>query len=136
MARGSKKTEPADGLQDWQRSFQAQTFRLNFVLALTQPMIEFLSAVADGVQWNRAIYNLGNVQRNDWITTERALTKRGLVRRKLRSTTVWKDIPDEDWASMSYNFCELTPAGEAVVNLLKVTGLFIESDAAATKKRG
>lgn len=118
-----KKTIPMP--TTWQTDFRSTTMRTNFMLTLTQPMIEYLSATADNVRWDRTDFN--SLYRPDnWIATEQALEKRGLVVRK---------SPEEIAAAAGgrlNQFCRyhLTPAGAAVVALLKVTGIFVEADAA------
>ena len=78
---------------------------------------------------------------DNWIATEASLTKRGLVRRKegaAREATA--KINHDACSSRNFdpsnfrNYCELTPAGLAVIELLKVTGLFMEQDTAINRK--
>ena len=108
----------------------------SFNLSLTQMMIEFLCAVADNVRWDRG--NVCDIHRPDnWLVAEACLIKRGLVRCK-------RDDPgqQEKWAEqmrkegdrISESCVELTPAGKAVVELFKVTGIFVEADNAIIKK--
>jgi len=132
MAR--KKADTIKLPDTWKHDFQQHTMRANFFLALTQPMIEFLCATADGVMWDRRRF--GNIHLPDnWFATEHALTKRGLVTRKSREELDRKsqrmDSLDEwIWEAC----CILTPAGESVVNLLKVTGIFQEAEYATEKR--
>lgn len=128
MARTKQKTGTVPMPDLWQSDFKAATMRTNFMLTLTQSMIQYLSATADNVMWDRFDFHDLHVPDN-WLATEHALTKRGLVRRRstdeLRRNSA--SLPD-------YSCCELTPAGAAVVQLLKVTGIFVEADAALRKK--
>lgn len=137
MPRGTpKQTVPLPDL--WKDDFRSATMRTNFMLALSQSMIEFLSSVADGVQWDRSLFN--SIHKPDnWVATGGALTKRGLIRRKCREASNrhfdklrTAKSGDPEWDE--WNYWELTPAGRAVVNLLKVTGIFVEADSAIRKK--
>lgn len=109
--------------QDWQAQFQQSAFRLGFRLILTNPMLEMLCACADGVMWNRNFF--GNILVPDnWIATEHALVSRGLIRR-LTGDELSKQ-PKID-APRVLSVCCLTPAGKAMVELLRIGGLFIEA---------
>ena len=119
----------------WKQSFQQSTFRTSFNLSLSQPMIEMLCAIADDVQWDRR-QEMTIHRPDNWLATNAALVKRGLARRKtdeerakLRKS---KTYIEELYGEVSYY--TLTPAGEAVVQLFKVTGVFIEADNAITKR--
>jgi hypothetical protein len=119
---------------DWVEAFRSQMTRVSFQLMLTRPMLEFLCACADDVHWDRSRYgSLGYM--DNWIATEFALTRRGLVVR--RPPQVVKSIR-HDHAGFVPPPWELTPAGRAVVDLLKVGGLFIPAqevaDRAAARK--
>lgn len=123
----------------WQEQFKAATFRTSFTLSLSQAMIEFLCAVADDVQWDRSIY-YGNIHRPDnWMATSTCLERRGLIVRRCQNeidkrTRHWRA---EDFASrLTYEVSHytLTPAGEAVVQLFRVTEIFVEAEAAVTKR--
>lgn len=109
---------------DWQDAFRSQMTRVTFNLMLTRPMLEFLCAAAEDVHWDRQAF--GHLGYSDnWMATERALTKRGLVvRGKPRKVNQDGRLPPP-W--------ELTPVGAAVVEMLKVGGLYIEAQAAADK---
>lgn len=101
--------------------------RSSFCLALTQPMLEFLCATADGVSWDRRLYRAdwGIARPDNWLASGGALIKRGLITRR-------QAIPvTEDFIISHYI---LTPAGRALVELLKVTGIFVEADAATVKR--
>lgn len=120
---------------DWKELFRSNSVRTSFVLTLTKPMMEFLCAVADDVHWDRSTF--GNIHNPDnWISSEHALAKRGLIVRKSfdenRAATANADwTPDGAIPSC----CRLTPAGEAVVELLKVAGLFVAADQSFQKKQ-
>lgn len=120
----------------WKSDFQKSTMRTNFVLALSQPMIEFLCAVAENVHWDRARYLTIHAPDN-WIATEHALIKRGLIVRKpLSQLDAERDAIQEAGGDprLDKSCCTLTPAGEAVVSLFRVTGIFVDSDNAQLKK--
>jgi len=132
--RTRKKVETIKFPVDWQSQFKSSTMRTRFNLNLSQPMIEFLSAVSDDVMWDRSS-EMGNIHRPDnWIGTGGCLEKRGLLIHKRHVIDDFNrmDVPDD---RMNEVGCwVLTPAGEALVELLKVTGIFIEADAAIIKK--
>lgn len=109
---------------DWKQAFQSRVMRTGMVLHLSQPMLEFLCAVADGVRWDRATYfqYLAGSAPDNSIATGASLAKRGLIIRK------------DTKASDEGSWWELTPAGHAVVELLKVAGVFIAADAAIQKQ--
>src|SRR5258708_4159895 len=66
----------------WQDRFKAYSLRTGFTLQLTQAMIEFLSATADDVCWDRSLFP-GQHRPDNWMATSISLWKRGLIRRKL-----------------------------------------------------
>lgn len=115
---------------DWKRAFVGSSMRTNFTLALTQPMLELLCATADGVHWDRHLYfpSMGNARMNSFLMSEAALIKRGLV----------ENVPPSERSKtldpVASDFLRLTPAGEALVALLRITGIFVESDAASLKR--
>jgi len=116
--------------EDWRAAFRSTVMRTGMCLALTQPMLEFLCATADGVVWDRGIHGATSLAKPDnFIVTGAALEKRGLIRRRppARSTDD-DDIRASVW--------ETTEAGEAVVALLKSVGVFVEADAAIEKRGG
>lgn len=127
---------------DWQANFQQQMFRTSFNLILTKPMIEFLCAVADGVQWDRSLYYQGIHVPNNLLATSQALENRGLIQRKpMKLIQDEGDIVDKrvkaEGDPLIYretSYYRLTPAGEALVHLFKVTGVFIVADASVNKK--
>ena len=108
--------------------------RSSFCLALTQPMLEFLCATADGVKWDRTLYykQYGAAKPDSFIASSHALEKRGLI--------VWlpreqrPSVLDGEGNLQYLSNCRLTPAGAALVDLLKVTGIFVEADAAIGKR--
>jgi len=115
-------------MSDWRSNFKAHCLRTNFQLGLTRPQLEMLCAVADDVQWDRWTFGGIHNPRN-WIASEEALTKRGLIQRKKQQKVGHWNNAYEIKSS-----CELTDAGRLIVELLKVTGLFIESDNAIERK--
>lgn len=117
------KTIPME--PDWKEQFRAATLKLGFTLALTKPQLEMLCAVADDVVWDRSLFGTRGFQ-DSWGVSERALSKRGLIRRK----PVTKRAAEAGEQSC----CELTPAGELVVEMVKLSGMFVEADAAIAKK--
>ena len=109
---------------DWREAFRGCMTRVMFELKLTRAMLELLCATADNAHWDRRAFGGLNYPDN-WISTERALTKRGLIYRT-PPRPVRKDGHIEiPWA--------LTPVGVSVVEMLKVGGLFIEAEEAAKK---
>lgn len=117
-----------------QQAFLSCTTRIGFDLKLSRPMMEFLCACSDDVEWDRRRFPC-LYEPDNWIATERALTKRGLLRRY--SEIERKKRIKERGATWPIPYC-LTEIGHAVVALLKVGGLFIEAEAAREKlqKRG
>jgi hypothetical protein len=123
----------------WQDNLKASCLRVGFGLHLTRAMCEFLSAVADDVHWDRAKYGSAQAFPDNLLATSAALFKRGMIRQKSsaeieahkreRSAT-----PLEDRTIWEWTHWELTPAGEHVVALLKLTGMFVSADAAIEKK--
>jgi len=116
---------------DWKMSFQANAMRSSFCLALTQPMLEFICATADGVHWDRRLYRAswGIAKPDNWLASGGALIKRGLVER----IDVRRELAMTDMISSHYR---LTPAGKALVELLKITGIFVKADYALEKFSG
>lgn len=123
---------------EWLNNFKAFTLRPNFVLALSRSMTEYLCAVADDVSWDRATYGMRTIHAPDnWFSTSKSLLKRGLIVRKPQEEieAAGRKYQASNWsADHSYSCYDLTPAGKAVVNLLKITGMFIEQDTAIVKK--
>lgn len=122
--------------QQWKDNFRKASMKVGFVLCLSKTMLEFLCAVADDVQWDRSLYHQNVPFLDNWISSERALEKRGLIERK---TQEWFEAQKHKATSEQSPFCEmsccvLTPAGKAVVELVKMAGMFVEADAAINKK--
>jgi hypothetical protein len=124
---------------DWKGDFQRATFRTNFYLQLTHTQLELFCAIADGVEWDRGFHNtFSSVRPNNWIASEAALTKRGLIYRIPLSEQP-KRTPEQrvdDFVTGVRDYVRLTPAGEALAELLRVTGVFIKADAAILKEHG
>lgn len=124
--------------EQWKESFRTYSMKRTFNLGLSQAMIEMLCAAADDTTWDRSAYP--NIHAPDnWYSTEKSLEKRGLVERKSRkesSKVFYRKTSAESTleSSMEESFIQLTPAGEALVNLFRVTGIFIQSDAGIRKK--
>jgi hypothetical protein len=115
-------------MTNWKDNFKSYAMRTNFYLGLTRPQMEYLAAVADDVEWDR--FRSGPQTPFNFIASEGALTKRGLIERKKDGRGAWKSGNVYDITST----CVLTPAGRLVVELLKITGLFIEQDNAIERK--
>lgn len=130
MAEDAKKTP------NWQDAFKSASLRVGFAVSLTRAMCEFLSAVADDVYWDRAVYGSSQAFPDHFLATSRALVKRGLIECKPE-----KELEEgnrrpvrDSYELWSWQSWRLTPAGEAIVGLLKITGMFIEADMGAEKK--
>lgn len=110
--------------------------RSSFCLALSQPMLEFLCATADGVHWDRRLYTRqwGITRPDNWIASGQSLVKRGLIERLDRAQI--NTQPTDEAEFQFHAHYRLTPAGSALVGLLKVAGIFIEADAAIEKRVG
>jgi len=115
-------------VNDWKSNFKSYVMRTNFYLGLTRPQMEYLCAVADDVEWDR--FHSGPQSPFNWIAAEGALTRRGLIERKKDGRGRWVTGNVYDIKSV----CVLTPPGKLVVELLKITGLFIEQDNAIERK--
>lgn len=125
IERNSRKRKAIADMQ-WQEAFRAQQLKTHFSLQLTRPMLEMLCATSDDVVWDRARF--GNMFMPDnFIVTETALTKRGLLRRK--PPAIVKDAFGPDGFRLG-TFYELTPVGVALVEMLKVGGLYIQAQRA------
>jgi len=135
VKQNMKKTLKHPALDDcWKDKFRATAMKIGFSLNLTKPMLEFLCATADGVIWDRGLYIQQSGQSNpdSFIATGRSLEKRGLIRHKscddVKKSYLKPHVYGE-WTNYA-----LTPAGRAVVQLVKLAGIFVESDAAINKK--
>lgn len=117
----------------WQDAFKSACLAVGFRLQLTRAMCEFISAVADDVSWDRAVYGSSNAFPDNFLATGRSLIKRGLIERKEgERCDSRRAVTSYDLHSWSH--WKLTPAGDAVVVLLKLSGLFVEADMAVEKK--
>lgn len=121
----------------WQDAFRSSCLRVGFGLALSRPMCEFISAVADGVQWDRGRFGSAAAFPDNFLATAASLIKRGLIRedrgpeyQNARDRAMTDPMAD----LRGYTHWKLTAAGEYVVGLLKLAGLFVEADAATEKK--
>jgi len=125
--------------EEWRENFRNTSMKIGFQVSLSKAMLEMLCAIADGVTWDRGIYRTIHCPDN-WIASEHSLMKRGLIRRKPQAIIDKEGVrhlSDKDIEQGRHHessCCELTPAGETVVQLLKHAGLFVEQDAAITKK--
>lgn len=119
--------------EEWRDNLQRYSFRTGFHLNLTQPMLEFLCAVSDDVHWDRSKFPNLHVPDN-WIATENALTKRGLIVRK--SDEERRKAGERDLGDVFRAMCELTPAGKLVVSLIREAGMFIAADDSFVLKNG
>ena len=119
----------------WRDAFKSSAIRVGFSIHMTRSMCEFLSAVADDVAWDRTKYGSASAFPDNFIATAGALVKRGLIVSKpdeAKERIRCDRIPDSEWYSWSHWL--LTPAGIAVVELLKIAGMFMEADAAIEKR--
>lgn len=119
-------------IEPWKDAFRAFSLKVGFNLHLTKSMLEMLCAIADNVVWDRGLYWKSSPAPENWIATEMALEKRGLIVRRPRSEN--GPYFDEKRPRGEWSLSVLTPAGKAVVEVLKVAGLFIEQDAAINKR--
>lgn len=121
--------------EPWKDNFRNSSMRIGFSLILTKTMLEYLCAVADDVKWDRALYWKNGAMPDNWIASERSLEKRGLIERK---PAIWFEENkhlSQTWSeACERSCCVLTPAGKAVVELIKIAGIFVEADAAINKK--
>lgn len=133
-----KQTKLATPDPSWKDNFKSYSMKRTFMLGLSQPMIEMLCAAADDVLWDRSAYP--NIHAPDnWFATEQSLIKRGLVERKSPEVTskIFRKNTEKDTtveSRMEETYIQLTPAGKALVELFRVTGIFIQSDAGIRKK--
>jgi hypothetical protein len=117
---------------NWKENFRTNTTRIGFRLQLSRPMLEYLCAVSDDVSWDRRRY--GSLFYPECtLATSHALEKRGLIERKRgrESKKQAKNLALDRFQFLQW--WSLTPVGEAVVNMLKLGGLFIPAEAAAEK---
>lgn len=132
MSKAKTVAMPAD----WQQRFKSTNIKVGLQLNLSRAMLEMLCAIADDVLWDRASY--GDIHYPDnWVSCEAALTKRGLIERKQdaeREATRKHNIAAQAWDECR-SYCKLTPAGRAVVDLLKIVGLFVPADGSFKRRR-
>lgn len=114
----------------WQERFLSNQTRVMFQLNLTRPMLEFLCASSEDVHWDRKTWG-GLFEPDNWLATERALEKRGLIERKSKAEINHNQLKYR--TSRCPPPCRLTPVGEACVEMLKVGGLYIEAEQARQK---
>jgi hypothetical protein len=120
-------------MKKWQSDFTRYAMRTTFQIHLTRPMLEMLCAVADDVVWDRGVLGAARTTTlgapDNFIASAGALEKRGLIEKKQHRAF-------ENWSSVFEikSFHILTPAGKAVVELLKVAGVFAEADNALERK--
>lgn len=138
MRRYRKKSvipHPAK-VEEWRENFKRSSMRIGFTLSLSKTMLEYLCAVADNVQWDRSLYP-GNIHVPDnWIACQNALLKRGLIVRKSDEAfhAEYPNLNRMDSPRGEWTWFKLTKAGEHVVALVVMCGMFHESDAAINKK--
>lgn len=123
---------------EWQIAFRQTSLATGFRLALTQSMLEYLCAVSDNTRWNRFWDMLnGNDKLGAGHATAGALERRGLIADRFKASDSFPNLirgtlnggmPDLE------SRYELTPAGRLVVELVLLTGLFVESDASHERK--
>lgn len=114
-------------VESWQDNLRRSSFRLGFKLQLSHVMLEFLCAVADDVEWDRHL-NKFSPDVDSWLSTEMALTRRGLIERKRPRSKKTKAL------ALGLNYCRLTPAGQAVVELVKMAGVYVEAVEATVRR--
>jgi hypothetical protein len=126
---------------DWQQKFKSHSLSIGFKLHLSRPMLEMLCSIADDCFWDRA--NYGDVHFPDnFIHIEACLEKRGLIER--REGAEREDVIAHNagargkgasyWEQMRH-YSKLTPAGKLVVEMLKLTGMFIQQDNGLRRRR-
>ena len=125
------------GAGDYRRAFVASSMRHNFHLTLTGPMLEMLCAIADGVVRDREYhFTFSSVTPGDFVSRAEPLIKRGLVYHVPRHLQPVE--PPEAFCQQNaegrQNYYKLTPIGEALVELLKLAGLFVKADAALDRE--
>ena len=129
----ANKLQIADAT-DWKEALRASALSVGFNLQLTKSMLQMLCAVADDVTWDRALFP-GLSCPDNWIGTQASLVKRELIQKKTREEIDSEyAIRRDDNRSWEWSNYRLTPAGELVVQLIKLAGVFVEADAAIRKK--
>jgi hypothetical protein len=113
---------------DWKDKFKSYCLRTNFHIGLTRPQLEMLCAVADNVEWDRFTYGLGSGP-HCMLATSQCLVKRGLIeRKKSERSHKWQNVFEIT------SLYELTEAGKLLVELLKITGIFVVADNAIERR--
>lgn len=143
----------------WQERFLRNSNRISFKLQLSHSMIDYLCAVAEDVTWDRRFYDVDRQFKPDnWIATEQALEDRGLIHEKPKLQLHRKAeakreakcqrqglrfLMDQSGYNAAIggdmrNKYELTPVGRAVVDMLRIGGMFVEQKLgkAEIKKKG
>lgn len=125
----------------WKAKFQQSMMRSSFELRLSQSMIEYLSATADDAHWDRS-RTRDSSRPDNFIATSTSLEKKGLIVRKCQEEIEREGrkhhadptmTGDAFWDGPGcYN---LTPAGQAIVDLFKVVGIFVETEAAINRRK-
>ena len=141
----------------WQAKFLSNTHRLTFQLRLSTMMMEFLAAVAGDCEWDRSSYGRQagfNPYPCNFIGASRYLLDRGLIEEKPLLTAhrqrenkrqakakkkgdlfLWDhDDFNNAIGGKGCNQYRLTPAGEKVVELFKVAGMFREQAKSKNRK--
>lgn len=119
---------------EWRDNFKRHALNVGFRIGLSRAMCEFLSAVADDVHWNRAMLGAASADPDNWIATGTSLASRGLITRKPQTEIERHDYGINMKTYFQWSHWVLTPAGEHVVELLKLTGIYVPQDAAVLKQ--
>ncbi len=122
--------------EEWAEKLRSFSMKVGFHISLSRAMLDYLCATASDTQWDRALYGPDIHVPDNWLASEKSLEKRGLIERKSKA---WFEARKNKHPGSRAEFCEvsmcvLTPAGRLVVDLLKLAGMFVESDAAINKK--
>lgn len=117
----------------WQDAFRSCAVKAGFHIGLSRAMVEFISAIADDVCWDRSKWGACAPFPDNFLATSASLVKRGLVIIKPQEVRDRRKCPTDSTMWQWSNF-ELTPAGRHIVELLKIAGFFVEADAAIEKR--
>lgn len=120
----------------WNHAFRSSCLRVGFRIDLSRAMLELLCAVADDVLWDR-FWTFRGGENAFALATGAALEKRGLIEDVRKNPDVFRERLRE-WSTPGLpggkpdirSWWKLTPAGEAIVSLVKMSGLFVEADQA------
>lgn len=129
---------------DWQLRFRNFNVKVGISLTLTKPMIEQLCAIAQDVRvdafWAYLHGTVSSQSASYHFASADSLVKRGLVI-DLHAQPHLRLVPERNHATLPDgmpdlrdNRYQLTPAGECVVQLLKVVGLFHDADQAIARR--